>query len=59
MIECLQRLRQGPRDAHIQTLDDAGLRRVLGRQQEAPQAQAPSRDGDRQHTTNAVDRAIQ
>ena len=59
MIECLQRLRQGPRDADIQTIDDAGLRCVLGRQQETPQALPSGRDGDRQHTANAIDRAIQ
>ena len=59
MVERLDRLRQRARDAHVEAIDDAGFGRVVRRQQQALQPEAPRGDGNRQHAADAVDRAVE
>ena len=59
MIERLERFRQRSHDADVQALNDARLCRVVRRQQQAAETETSGSDRDRQHTSNAVDRAIE
>ena len=58
-VQRLNRLRQRPRDADVQALDDARFGGVLRRQKQPLQTEAAGADSDRQHAANAVDGAVE
>jgi hypothetical protein len=48
-----------PGDAYGQPIDDARFRRILRRQQQARETEAPGGDSNRQHASDGVDAAIE